>query len=74
MSALIDDLLKFGQLTHQRVDMSTISVKSFCEEVVAQMKDQIAAANATVRMEVADESAQGNAFLLNQALTNPRTV
>jgi len=70
MSALIDDLLKFGQLTHQRVDMSTISVKSVCEEVVAQMKDQIAAANATVRLEVGDESAQGNAFLLNQALTN----
>ena len=70
MSALIDDLLKFGQLTHQRVEMSTISVKNVCEEVVSQMKDQIAAADGEVRLDIADESAQGNAFLLNQALTN----
>ena len=70
MSALIDDLLKFGQLTHQRVEMSTISVKAVCEEVISQMKDQIAAAEGKVQLEAADESAQGNAFLLNQALTN----
>jgi signal transduction histidine kinase len=70
MSALIDDLLKFGQLTHQRVDMQTLSVKKVCEELLIELKDQIAAANATMRLDVSDENVQGNAFLLKQALTN----
>lgn len=70
MSALIDDLLRFGQLTHQRVEMQTLSVKKICDELVVELKDQIVAANATVRVEMSDESVQGNAFLLKQALTN----
>src|SRR5258706_2271360 len=70
MSALIDDLLKFGKLTHQRVELVTLSLKNVCEDLLAEMKEQIAAANGTVCLQMSDESAQGNAFLLKQALTN----
>lgn len=70
MSALIDDLLKFGQLTHQRVELTTVSVRHVCEEVVSEMKEEIARANGSVCLRVGEESVQGNAFLLKQALTN----
>jgi signal transduction histidine kinase len=70
MAALIDDLLKFGQLTHQRVEMTTLSAKTVCEELVSEMKDEIARANGSILVAVADSAVQGNAFLLKQALTN----
>jgi signal transduction histidine kinase len=70
MSALIDDLLKFGQLTHQRVEMSALSVRKLCEELIVELKDQIATSNGTVCLQMGDEAVQANGFLLKQALTN----
>ena len=70
MAALIDDLLKFGQLTHQRVEMTTVSVKTVCEELVSEMKDEIARANGAVSLALSNDAVQGNVFLLKQALTN----
>jgi signal transduction histidine kinase len=70
MSALIDDLLKFGQLTHQRVEMTALPLKPLCEELVNEIKDEVARANGSIQLAIADEAIQGNVFLLKQALTN----
>jgi signal transduction histidine kinase len=70
MSALIDDLLKFGQLTHQRVELTDVFVRKICEEAVGEMKDEIARANGTVCFEGDDQMAHGNAFLVKQVVTN----
>ena len=70
MSALIDDLLKFGQLTHQRIEMTILPLKPLCEELVHEIKDEVARANGSIQLAIGDESVQGNAFLLKQALTN----
>jgi signal transduction histidine kinase len=70
MSALIDDLLKFGKLTHERVELTALPLKTVCEELLAEFKDEVAHANGTICLEIADETAHGNAFLLKQALAN----
>jgi signal transduction histidine kinase len=70
MAALIDDLLKFGQLTHQRVEMIVVPLKPVCEELVNEIKDEVARANGSIRLEMGDEAVQANVFLLKQALTN----
>jgi signal transduction histidine kinase len=70
MSALIDDLLKFGQLTHQRIELTNVAVKGVCDELLNEIKDEVARANGTIQLEMRDEVVQGNVFLLKQALTN----
>ncbi|HUS36141.1 MAG TPA: ATP-binding protein [Verrucomicrobiae bacterium] len=70
MAALIDDLLKFGQLTHQRVEITMLPLKPVCEELVNEIKDEVARANGSVQLEIGDEAVQANAFLLKQAVTN----
>jgi signal transduction histidine kinase len=70
MAALIDDLLKFGQLTHQRVEMMDLPLRPVCEELINEIKDEVARANGSVQLEIGDEAVQANAFLLKQALTN----
>lgn len=70
MAALIDDLLKFGQLTHQRVELTALPLKSVCEELITEIKDEVVRGHGTVCLEIGDETVQGNVFLLKQALNN----
>ena len=70
MATLIDDLLQFGRLTQRHIDVMPVSLGDICSELLAEMKQEIIGAGATVHAENLDWTVQGNVFLLKQALAN----
>jgi signal transduction histidine kinase len=70
MSALIDDLLEFGQLTHRRVEIGPVDLQAVCFELASEMRTEIASAKAKVICPSERRMVFGNDFLLKQALRN----
>jgi signal transduction histidine kinase len=70
MSTLIDDLLEYGQLTHRRVDIQAVDLQTICSELMAEMRNEIAAAHASIRSPSESHIVFGNEFLLKQTFRN----
>jgi signal transduction histidine kinase len=70
MSALIDDLLEFGQLTHRRVDMKPVPLQPLCEQLFSEMHEEIARQNAAVSYNGDSPVLLANELLLKQILRN----
>jgi PAS domain S-box-containing protein len=67
---LTRDLLEYSRLARADVAIDTLSIRGVAEEVVASLDADIRQAGARVRVDLDDEVACGNRFLLTQALTN----
>lgn len=70
MSALIDDLLEFGQLTHKSIEIRPVSIDSIFGQLIVEMEPEIRARNGEVEYKGGPAKALGNEVVLKQALRN----
>ncbi len=70
MDHLTRDLLEYSRLARADVAITPVNVRTLVHDVVASLDSDIRQSGARIQVEVGEEVASGNRFLLTRALTN----
>ncbi len=70
MNILISDLLRYGHLTHEEMELERVSLQDVVEEVISDLKDEIESTEAIVKVSGRSSDVRANRMILKQCISN----